>query len=174
MNTVYNLTNLIDNSIFYVGVTKEPKKRYTNHMKCKINMDKYVLIKSIISNGCKPIMNTLKEVECRELAEFIESEYIDLYKFKGYNLLNKNNGGNAPPSQKGVIQSKETKRLRYLNSPLTKTVIQLSKNGDVINEFNGVREACRVTGIDHRSISQVAAGSKIRKTAGGYKWIYKS
>ena len=40
-------------------------------------------------------------------------------------------------------------------------------------EHEGVRLACAATGIDHRSISQVAAGSLIRKTAGGYLWKYK-
>ena len=53
-----------------------------------------------------------------------------------------------------------------------KKVIQKTKNGDFVKEFEGVREAYRMTGIDHRSISQVAAGSKIRKSAGGYIWEY--
>jgi len=33
-----------------------------------------------------------------------------------------------------------------------KKVQQISKSGEVINTFDGVREACRITGIDHRSI----------------------
>lgn len=48
------------------------------------------------------------------------------------------------------------------------------KNGDVLAEFEGVRRACEITGIDHRSISQVAAGSAVRKTAGGFLWKYKN
>lgn len=35
-----------------------------------------------------------------------------------------------------------------------------------------IGSACKITGIDHRSISQVAAGSKTRKTAGGFIWKY--
>jgi predicted GIY-YIG superfamily endonuclease len=54
-----------------------------------------------------------------------------------------------------------------------KVVLQLDKENNIIAEFEGVRIACQITGIDHRSISQVASGSKIRKTAGGYKWKYK-
>lgn len=53
-----------------------------------------------------------------------------------------------------------------------KKVRQIDLFGNTVNEFDGVREACRITNIDHRSIAAVAAGSKIRKTAGGYKWEY--
>jgi hypothetical protein len=52
--------------------------------------------------------------------------------------------------------------------------LQINKKGEIIAEHNGVRLACVTTGIDHRSISQVAAGSKIRKTAGGFFWKYKN
>lgn len=54
-----------------------------------------------------------------------------------------------------------------------KPVIQIDKSGNEIAQFEGVRIACKETGIDHRSIAQVAGGSKIRKTAGGYLWKYK-
>lgn len=53
-----------------------------------------------------------------------------------------------------------------------KKVRQIDLVGNVIEEFDGVREAGRRTKIDHRSIAAVAGGSKIRNTAGGYKWEY--
>lgn len=56
---------------------------------------------------------------------------------------------------------------------LCKPVLQLNKNGEVIAEYDGVRIAYAKTGIDHRSISAVAAGSPKRKTAGGFVWRYK-
>lgn len=55
---------------------------------------------------------------------------------------------------------------------LKKKVAQIDKSGQTVAIFDGVRDAGRITGIDHRSISQVAAGSKIRKSAGGFKWSY--
>lgn len=55
----------------------------------------------------------------------------------------------------------------------SKKVYQYSKSGKFINEFDGVRDAGRITGIDHRSISAVASGSKIRRSAGGYVWKYQ-
>jgi predicted GIY-YIG superfamily endonuclease len=54
-----------------------------------------------------------------------------------------------------------------------KKVLQIDKSGNIVAEFEGVRIASKITGIDHRSISQVASGSLIRKTAGGFKWKYK-
>ena len=58
---------------------------------------------------------------------------------------------------------------------LMKPVLQFDKNGNLIKEFNGVREAGRVTNIDHRSIQSVASGSNPqRKYAGGFVWRYKN
>lgn len=50
--------------------------------------------------------------------------------------------------------------------------IVLQIQGDlIINEFYGINEAERETGISHQHISHVCGGK--RKTAGGYKWKYK-
>ena len=173
MYSVYNLLNPIDNNIFYVGCTKNPYNRFYSHYQGDNNIKKSNLIKEIRSNGYKPIMNVLKEVDNIELAEFIETEFIELYKFKGYDLLNKNNGGNKPPSKKGKIYTAEQKLKSFVKSPLKKTVYQVDKNDNIVNIFLSTREAGRITGIDYRSISQVASGSLVRKTAGGFKWIYK-
>jgi group I intron endonuclease len=55
-----------------------------------------------------------------------------------------------------------------------KPVMQVDKSGNIVCVFDGVREAARVTGIDHRSIQSVANKSNVnRKTAGGYCWMYK-
>jgi predicted GIY-YIG superfamily endonuclease len=173
MNTIYNLTDTKDNSIFYVGVTANPKKRLKDHLICKSNKSKYNKIQSVLSNGFDIKMNVLKEVEDRDLAEFIESEYIDLYSKNGINLLNMNSGGNTPPSKKNKIYTAEQKLNSFVKSPLKKTVYQVDKNDNIVNVFLSTREAGRLTGIDYRSISQVANGSLVRKTAGGFKWLYK-
>jgi predicted GIY-YIG superfamily endonuclease len=173
MNTIYNLTDTKDNSIFYVGVTANPKKRLKDHLICKSNKSKYNKIQSVLSNGFDIKMNVLKEVEDRDLAEFIESEYIDLYSKNGINLLNMNSGGNTPPSKKNKIYTAEQKLNSFVKSPLKKTVYQVDKNDNIVNVFLSTREDGRLTGIDYRSISQVANGSLVRKTAGGFKWLYK-
>jgi len=84
-------------------------------------------------------------------------------------------------TSKGYVWSRENKFPQwkvdeYLKSKSVnkKQVHQINKQNELIQTFDGVREAGRITGIDHRSISAVASGSKVRKTAGGYKWKYKS
>ena len=173
--TVYALISPKTNLPFYVGVTSNLQQRIWEHYGCKQNnADKNQFIQSLKDEGHKPLFSILESEICdKKNAELVESKYITEYRGLGYSLFNKNGGGNKPPSQRGSLYSKEKKREWVINSPLKKTVIQLNKKGEFINEFIGVREACRVTGIDHRSISQVAAGSIIRKTAGGYKWQYK-
>lgn len=53
-----------------------------------------------------------------------------------------------------------------------KRVGQYSKDGSLVAEFEGTREAERATGISSQSISKVALGKKYRKTAGGFAWKY--
>jgi len=174
--TVYALISPETNTPFYVGVTGNMKQRIWEHYGCKQRNAKqkneYIL--SLKEKGYKPLFSILEQdIISKTGAEVIESNYITKYKLLGYVLFNRNEGGNKPPSNKGKVFTETEKRNRFLISPLKKTVIQLTKKGEFVNEFLGVREACRITGIDHRSIAQVAAGSKIRKSAGGYKWEYK-
>jgi hypothetical protein len=49
---------------------------------------------------------------------------------------------------------------------LSKPVIMLNKNNEIINKFSSYTEATNKTGILH--ISEVCNG--LRKTAGGYIW----
>ena len=55
-----------------------------------------------------------------------------------------------------------------------KEVIQIDKiTGEVIQEFESIREAFRITGINRRGISWCCSNRKKYKTAGGYKWKFK-
>ena len=108
----------------------------------------------------------------KEEAGEMEKHYIETYRKKGYDICNVLDGGFNPPPRRGVKGSPELKQKLIDSSTRKKAVAQYMKDGKFVKEFIGVREACRQTGIDHRSISQVAAGSKIRKTAGGYLWKY--
>jgi group I intron endonuclease len=65
-------------------------------------------------------------------------------------------------------------RLGECRKVLCKPVLQIDTNGNLVAEFEGVRIAHAKTGIDHRSIAAVAAGTHpTRKRAGGYIWKYK-
>jgi hypothetical protein len=55
-------------------------------------------------------------------------------------------------------------------SALSKKVIQMDLNGNVLNRFNAVMEAQRLTGINESNIRTCIYGKS--KTAGGFKWAY--
>ena len=56
---------------------------------------------------------------------------------------------------------------------LSKIVLQI-KEGKIIAEFHGTREASRITGISCSSISECCRGSTKYSHAGGYQWKYKN
>lgn len=51
-----------------------------------------------------------------------------------------------------------------------KPVLQLSVDGDLINRFEVLNDASRITGINAAHICDVCKGK--RKSAGGYVWKY--
>jgi hypothetical protein len=169
MYSIYALKCPTLKEVVYVGMTKDVVKRYYQHTRKKTNnpkKDGWVL--GLKQKGLKPLLEILDTGLNLYDAEENEKYFIS----KLNPLFNTLDGGLMPPSQKGKKQSVETKRKRFENSPLKKIVIQKTKDGEFIKEFEGVREAWRITGIDHRSIAAVASGSKIRKTAGGFIWKY--
>ena len=52
-----------------------------------------------------------------------------------------------------------------------RAVIQMNKNGNVLNEFASITEASNETNTSIANISMCCKGN--RKTAGGYKWKFK-
>lgn len=59
----------------------------------------------------------------------------------------------------------------YGNNSRAKKVIQMNVQGNILQTYNGIREAESVTGIAHECISAVCRGAS--KTAGGYRWKFK-
>ena len=168
--TIYCLKCPIKNEIKYVGRSKNIKDRYRRH--CNI--------KSSVNENMKQWILELNKIKMLPLLDILETN-LEMYqaeeKEKFYikkfdTLLNISGGGLLPPNKKGYKFSLESRRKKFETSPLKKKVYQYNKKNELIAEFEGVREACRITGIDHRSIAQVASGSKIRKSAGGFIWKY--
>ncbi len=171
MYLIYTLKCPISNDIVYVGMTKDAVKRYYQHTRKKTNnpkKDEWVL--GLKVKGFKPLMEILESG--LNIIDAQEREIFFIDKIKP--IFNFSDGGLMPPSQRGKKQSKESRRKRFESSPLKKSVIQKTKDGIFVNEFLGVREACRLTGIDHRSIAEIANGSNPKRhSAGGFKWEYK-
>jgi len=61
-------------------------------------------------------------------------------------------------------------RKKGVNNKSSKSVIQLTKNGEFIREFYSIRQAERETGVFNTNISHCCSGKV--KTAGGFKWGY--
>ncbi len=59
-------------------------------------------------------------------------------------------------------------KLKELNS---KSVLQLSMDGEILNEYRSLKEAGMITHVPKTSISNCVRGRQ--KTAGGFKWILK-
>lgn len=93
------------------------------------------------------------------------------------NNTNKTIGDFVWVSSKGVVPDfkKLSESLSNWRKERCLPVLQIDKQGNIVKEFSGVRVASRETGIDHRSIQSVAAGSNPKRhTAGGFKWVYKN
>ena len=58
------------------------------------------------------------------------------------------------------------------DNPTSKPIIQMDRQGNLLTEFEGLMDAERQLGIDPSSISRCCKGKV--KTAGGFKWKYKT
>lgn len=52
-------------------------------------------------------------------------------------------------------------------------ILQLDNSGNLIKEWKGMNELCKITGYDQSLISRVCNGKVRHKTAYGYKWSFK-
>ena len=67
-----------------------------------------------------------------------------------------------------------TGRKRHFESLYTKkSVIQMTEGGEIVNKFNSIREAARITGIWRSAIRQCCEHLPKYYTAGGFRWEYK-
>lgn len=66
----------------------------------------------------------------------------------------------------------KSRQLKKYTDSIKKPIGQYDKQGNLIKEFGGIREAERETGISSSQISSVALNKPMRKTAGGYVWKF--
>lgn len=94
-------------------------------------------------------------------------------KIKPFSKINKTIGGFVWVNNISELPNFEKIREELNNHRRVKMIpiIQIDKNGNILKEYDGIRYAGRVTGIDYRSIQANASGH--RKSAGGFVWKYK-
>ena len=56
-----------------------------------------------------------------------------------------------------------------VNNKLSKSIKQLTLDGNVVNQYYSLMNAHRETGVDFRNISRAALSNGV---SGGYKWAY--
>ena len=183
------------NNKCYIGITsyKNPNQRWRNgesYLGDKKHLTKWGA--AIIKYGWENIKHEIlhNDISKEEACNY-EKQYIKYYKELNlcYNLTEGGDGiwgykftdeKKISESHKGLKQSQETinkrvqKNIGQKRSDISKQkksipVLQYDLNGNLINEYFGIREAERQTHISH--IGDVC--KKIRKTAGGYIWKFK-
>lgn len=68
--------------------------------------------------------------------------------------------------------AEKSMQLKTYTDSIKKPIGQYDKQGNLIAEHRGIREAGRATGINSSQISAVALGRPRRKSAGGFVWKY--
>lgn len=86
---IYTLSHPLTKEIRYVGKTKHIKRRLSDHCTSnKYNCKKGKWIKSLISDGLRPLIEILDEVD-EDIVNIIEAYWIAQFEHWGFNLVNK-------------------------------------------------------------------------------------
>jgi len=105
---VYVLTDPRTGDVRYVGVTNNPKSRFSKHMhNAKVSSNHRAnWISSLVRDGLKPIMTIIDETN-NENWQQCEIAWIAYYRGLGCNLVNSTDGGEG---SRGIIRSEEYRR----------------------------------------------------------------
>ena len=113
MEYIYILVDPLTKQCRYVGKSKNPKRRLTQHIyraKTKVlKTHSSSWIKSLLNKGEKPIQVV---IDCVEDWRFWESFYIDYFKSIGCNLTNISEGGVGPNGKKHTEEWKKAQGIR--------------------------------------------------------------
>lgn len=197
---VYRYTNICNNKVYIGQTINELKRReswfnlnapyagnYINRAREKYGLEsfKYEILFEI---------ETDNEVILRDTLDDIESKYISLYRAKdskyGYNLTDggKSGIGQVVTTETRIKIGKAHKGLKKPMSDLgklniskahkkprpymRKKIVQLTKEGEVVKVWDGIKEAASILNLNHSNISAALTKSGRHRTCGGYKWEY--
>ena len=150
---IYGLQDPRDNIIKYVGKSKNPDKRYKNHLYHikHENTKKSRWIKKLLKLNLKPILVILKETD-EFLYEYWEEFYIKKFLSEGINLKNYDEKGI------GTASGMNQKTRQSISKKIGKHIFQYDLDGNFLKEFSSLREAERILKIDHGNISKCLKG----------------
>lgn len=181
---VYKIENIITHKV-YIGQTSSPRgfngrylyqgtgiERVYNCLKSKKEHDSYYnpyLLRSIEKYGFEAF--TVDEIYDTAMTheELNEKEQYYIAKFDSFK-----NGYNLTCGGDGILgcKGKDCKN--------SKSVCQLSLDGELIKIWDSATEAAKELGITYSGISNVCRGVKrrkggdISKTSGGFVWVFES
>jgi hypothetical protein len=157
---VYKHTNILNGKV-YIGITcQDPKKRWGSGYGYYKNE---YFWRSIQKYGWNE--GFTHEILFEELT-YEEACQIEIELISKYNSTNPNCGYNH--HQGGKYNDYDTRQKIRDNSALKKAVLQYSKDGEFLAEYESMSEASRQTGIGIQEISFACSGKLF--SAGGYFW----
>lgn len=158
---IYGLKDPRTTEIKYIGSSYNPEKRLQEHIydTKREKTKKSNWIKKLLLLDLKPEIEILKNSNDEEYL-YWENFFIKYFKSEGVILLNYDDNG---VGNLGVKTKKDIIKLRGYN---TTKIIQYDLNGIKIDSFISIREAERITGINHGNISKCCNG--IFKHSGGF------
>jgi len=178
---IYKITNKLTSKV-YVGLSKDIASRWKIHLSM-LNKGKHHC-KSLQEEYIKLEDYTFEILEICKKKELSEKEiyWWDKIKAEGTELYNgRPTGARFPEPTKetkrkqsawqiGKPKSEETRKKIKLNAP-SKKVLQYTKEGILVAEYDSHKDAARALNISNSNISKVCRGE--RKTCGGFVWRNK-
>lgn len=197
---IYSLKDPRDYQIKYIGKALDIDKRYKQHIENYTNQKslKSSWVLSLLQYGLQPILEIVEICNESKWQER-EQYWIKYYKELGFDLKNMTNGGDGNTGLKMSDTSKEKIRWANLGKKSSKekiakisnwaksnnkiqknlklgskksqiAIIQKSKDGEIINQWDSLQQASDELGIERSNISHCLRGRI--KTSGGYIWEY--
>lgn len=105
---IYGLIDPRTHAVRYVGKSANPAMRLKTHLKDKHSTHKVHWLNELRALGLMPHIVVIEEVPI-ENWQAAECFWIAHYKASGANLVNTTDGGENPPSSKGLTRSPETR-----------------------------------------------------------------
>lgn len=156
---IYVLINPLNNQIFYVGYTKNPKTRLNAHITKKCNPLKDKIINDILKLNLRPELKIIDSCDYVYNSDYnmyeherLEIYYIKKYREEGIKLTNLTDGGGDT------------------NSTLKIKVFKYDQFGNYINEYLSIADASIEHNINPTNIGH-AVNQRVKKTSCGYYWF---
>lgn len=148
---IYKIINLINNKQ-YIGQSIDIETRWQQH---KTSNKNYILYQAFKKYGLENFSFEIIEECSKEKLDEREQYWIKYCNTLTPNGYNMTSGGESCGHEQ-----------------LEKSVQQYTLEGKYVQQFNSIKEAERVTGIDNANISACCKHKSHYCTAGGFQWKY--